>query len=149
MTDDIASSLGRPNAFGALVIDVTPSGPSDGVVLEGDIILEFDGKAIEEMRDLPRIVAETAVGKAVPVLVLRDGTEQTLDITLGRLEAGEALIADIEQNGDPVQPEPDVVDEPVGPAPGLDVLLGLRHRAARRGGARGVQPVGETSRAWW
>ena len=68
-------------------------------MLEGDIILEFDGKAIDEMRDLPRIVAETAVGKAVPVLVLRDGVEQTLDITLGRLEAGEALIADIEQNG--------------------------------------------------
>jgi serine protease Do len=123
VTDDIAASLGRPNAFGALVIDVTPGGPSDGVVVEGDIILQFDGRTIEQMRDLPRIVAETGVGKAVPVLILRDGSEETLDITLGRLEAGEALIADIEQNGDPVVP--DVVEETVGPPPGIDVLLGF------------------------
>ena len=124
VTDDIAASLGRPNAFGALVIDVTPGGPSDGVVLEGDIILRFDGRSIEEMRDLPRIVAETAVGKAVPVLVLRDGNEETLDVTLGRLEAGEALIADVQQNGDPVPLPPDA-NTPAGPTPGIDVLLGF------------------------
>lgn len=123
VTTDIASSLGRPNSFGALVIDVTPGGPSDGVVVEGDIILQFDGRAIEEMRDLPRIVAETTVGKAVPLLVLRDGSEQTLDITLGRLEVGEALIADLAATA-PVPPDAPIV-EPVGPAPGIDVLLGF------------------------
>src|SRR5690606_35738221 len=91
VTDDIASSLGRSNAFGALVIDVTPSGPSDGMIAEGDIILEFDSKPIERMRDLPRVVAETAVGKAVPVKVLRGGAEIVVNVTLGRLEAAEPI----------------------------------------------------------
>ncbi|HHY49941.1 MAG TPA: trypsin-like serine protease, partial [Alphaproteobacteria bacterium] len=93
VTEDIASSLGRPDTHGALVIDITPSGPSDGKIVEGDIILEFDGKPIERMRDLPRVVAETEVGKAVPVKVLRGGEELTIDITLGRLEVGEKLLA--------------------------------------------------------
>src|SRR5690606_35742626 len=81
VTDDIASSLGRPNTYGALVIDITPGGPSDGQIAEGDIILEFDSRPIERMRDLPRVVALTAVGKAVPVKVLRQGGEVMLDIT--------------------------------------------------------------------
>lgn len=123
VTDDIASSLGRPKTTGALVIDVTKGGPSDGVVAVGDIILTFDGKTIDSMRDLPRIVAETEVGKAVPVVVLRDGSEQTLAVTLGRLEVGDAVVADSEVSGD-MQPEEDI-DEPVGPPPGIDVLLGF------------------------
>jgi serine protease Do len=124
VTDDIASSLGRPNNFGALVIDITPKGPSDGMILEGDIILEFDGKMIERMRDLPRVVAETAVGKAVPVKVLRNGAETVIDITLGRLEVGEQMIADAA--ADVVTPvEPEVVEEPTPPALGLHDLVGF------------------------
>ncbi len=76
--------------FGAMVIDVTRTGPSEGVVEEGDIILDFNGKSIVKMRDLPRFVAETAVGETVKVKVLRGGTEVALDITLGRLEVGES-----------------------------------------------------------
>src|SRR5690606_2526462 len=91
VTEDIASSLGRPDTHGALVIDITPSGPSDGKIVEGDIILEFDGKPIERMRDLPRVVAETEVGKAVPVKVLRGGAEIVVNVTLGRLEAAEPI----------------------------------------------------------
>lgn len=124
VTEDIASSLGRANTFGALVIDITPLGPSDGMIREGDIILEFDSKPIERMRDLPRVVAETEVGKAVPVKVLRDGTEELLEITLGRLEVGEQMIADAQQNV-PTPALPEAVDEPAGPAPGLDALVGF------------------------
>ena len=123
VTDDIASSLGRPNTFGALVIDITKEGPSDGVILEGDIILEFDGKSIARMRDLPRVVAETSVGKAVPVKVLRNGEEVVLDITLGRLEVGERQIADAQNLTEgPTLP---AVEEPAGPAPGLQDLVGF------------------------
>ncbi len=109
VSEDIASSLGLKNTAGALVIDVTKGGPSEGKVIEGDIILEFDGKIIARMRDLPRVVAETAVGKAVPVKVLRDGKEETLDVTLGRLELGEQLIAN---NG--ASPAPDAVPPAAG-----------------------------------
>lgn len=123
VTTDIASSIGRSNTNGALVIDITKDGPSDGVILEGDIILEFDGKVIERMRDLPRVVAETAVGKAVPVKVLRNGEENLLDITLGRLEVGEQLIADAQSQSD--TPTPQANEEPVGPAPGLGDLVGF------------------------
>ena len=124
VTEDIASSLGRPSTQGALVIDVTQGGPSDGMILEGDIILEFDDKVIERMRDLPRVVAETAVGKTVPVTVLRNGAEQTLSITLGRLEVGEQMIAAAEAP-DTQPPGGDAVDEPMAPAPGLSDLVGF------------------------
>jgi serine protease Do len=133
VTLDIAASLGRPNTAGALVIDITPGGPSDGYVLEGDIILEFDSKPIERMRDLPRVVAETAVGKAVPVKVLRNGAETTLDITLGRLEASEQLTADLSA---PATESPDAVDEPATAAPDLNALVGFE-----------IAPLDETSRA--
>ena len=128
VSDDIASSLGLANTAGALVIDVTKGGPSEGKVSEGDIILEFDGKPIARMRDLPRVVAETEVGKAVPVKILRNGAEQTLDITLGRLELGEQLIAST--NTPPAAPEPapgpeeTVAEEEVAPL-GLPDIVGF------------------------
>lgn len=90
---DIALSLDRPNANGAIVVDIDPAGPSIGVLLEGDLILQFDGKDVVRMRDLPRIVAETEVGTAVPVLVLRNGVEETVAITLGRLETTDLVAA--------------------------------------------------------
>jgi serine protease Do len=66
------------------------------------------------------VVAETAVGTAVPVRVLRDGAEVTLNITLGRLEVGEVLIAEATQGA-----LPEAEDEVVGPAPGLSDLIGI------------------------
>ena len=122
VTDDIALSLDRGNTNGAMVVDVTLGGPSDGVLREGDLILEFDSKPIERMRDLPRVVAETEVGKAVPVKVLRDGEEVIFDITLGRLEVGEQLLALTDQTE---APTPAPTEEPVGPAPGVLELMGF------------------------
>ncbi len=124
VTEDIAASLERSEAKGAMVIDVTREGPADGLIEEGDIILEFDGKSIDRMRDLPRIVAETAVGKEVSVKILRQGEEQTLAITLGRLEAGEQLMAAAPATEATPAPEEEA-DEPPGPAPGINDLLGF------------------------
>lgn len=87
VTDEIAESLGMDRAQGALVAGVIQGGPvDDGTILPGDVIVRFDGKAINAMRDLPRIVAESPVGKAVDVVVIRKGEEQTVAVTLGRLE---------------------------------------------------------------
>jgi serine protease Do len=126
VTDDIAASLGRNNTQGALVVDVTRDGPSFGVVEEGDVILTFDSKPILRMRDLPRIVAETAVGRSVPLTVLRRGSEQVFEITLGRLEVGEQMIAEAEAA--PVPPPAPTIDdgpdEPAGP-PELSDLVGF------------------------
>ena len=87
VTDEIAEGLGLKKARGALVSEVTPKGPAEaGDVKAGDVILKFDGKDVPEMRDLPRIVADTAAGKEVDVVVLRKGEEVTLKVEIGRLE---------------------------------------------------------------
>ncbi|MEO1397476.1 MAG: Do family serine endopeptidase, partial [Pseudomonadota bacterium] len=94
VSDDIAESLSMDRARGALVAGVTAKGPAKiAGILVGDVILSFDGKSVATSRDLPRIVADTPVGKSVEVVVLRKGSEETIPVTLGRLEDGEKLIA--------------------------------------------------------
>ncbi len=83
-----ALGIGRPR--GALVAGIDDKGPAKPAGLEtGDVILQFDGKDVRESSDLPRIVAATPVGKEVEVRVSRKGREQSLKVTLGRLEDGE------------------------------------------------------------
>ena len=88
--DTIAESLGLGTARGALIAGVEDKGPAKPAGLKaGDVIVKFDGKDIKELRDLPRIVASTPVGKTVDVVVVRNGQEVTKSVTLGRLEDGE------------------------------------------------------------
>src|SRR5690606_38601045 len=90
VTDEIAESLGLDTARGALVADVTPDGPAKASGIQaGDVILKFAGQDVSEMRELPRIVAETEVGKTVSVAVWRDGKVQEFTAKLGELEAAE------------------------------------------------------------
>ncbi|GAA0774020.1 DegQ family serine endoprotease [Roseibium denhamense] len=94
VTDEIAESLGMDEAMGALVAGVTDDGPAAKAEIEaGDVILRFDGKEVEAMRELPRMVAETAIGKDVEVVVLRKGEEVTISVTLERLEENEPVNA--------------------------------------------------------
>ncbi|RWX78443.1 Do family serine endopeptidase [Neorhizobium lilium] len=87
VTDDVAASLGLDRTRGALVSGVVDDGPiKSGEMKAGDVILSFDGQPINEMRDLPRIVAESPVGKQVDVVLMRDGKQQTVKVTLGKLE---------------------------------------------------------------
>ena len=100
VTDEIAETLGMDEARGALVGEVVPDGPAaKAEIKSGDVILSFDGKQIEKMRDLPRIVADTPVEKEVEVVVLRKGEEITLGVSVGRLEDGEKQMA-ASKNGD-------------------------------------------------
>jgi len=92
VTDDIAESLGLKQARGALIAGVDDKGPAKPAGIEaGDIIVKFDGREIKEMRDLPRIVADTAVGKDVEVVIVRKGKEETKTVKLGRLEDAEKV----------------------------------------------------------
>ncbi len=87
VNDEMAEALGMDAAMGALVADVTAGGPAaEGGIEPGDVILKFDGKDVEEMRDLPRMVADTEVGKTVRVTVFRKGKTQTLKVAVGLLE---------------------------------------------------------------
>ncbi len=90
VTKDIADVEKLDEPRGALVASVAENSPSDkGGIKSGDIILEFDGKKINEMSELPRIVAETEVGKKVKLKVWRNKREITKEIILGRLETSE------------------------------------------------------------
>lgn len=90
VTADVADAMGLPEASGALVTDV-PEGPAKASgILSGDVITQFDGKPVRNTRDLTRRVADSPVGQAVPVVVLREGKAETLQITLGRREEAEA-----------------------------------------------------------
>ncbi len=94
VTQDLAETLGLDAASGALVASLTPEGPAESAGIQpGDVILRFDGRDVEEMRDLPRMVAETPVGKTVRVVVFRKGKTVTVRVRLGRLENQEAVAA--------------------------------------------------------
>ena len=94
VTEEIAESLKLDKPRGALVASVAKGSPSNkGGIKDGDVILEFDGKLINEMKELPKIVAETAVGKKVQVKIWRNNKELTKEITLGRLETSDDFAA--------------------------------------------------------
>ncbi len=110
VTDDIAETMGMVQPRGALIADVTKTGPAEKAGIEaGDVVVEFDGKPVNQMRDLPRIVAETEIGRQVTVKVLRKGKEVTVTAEVGRLEDGEKLVA--QQDG--------------GSAPAVVTVLGM------------------------
>ncbi|HEY6995041.1 MAG TPA: DegQ family serine endoprotease [Xanthobacteraceae bacterium] len=113
VTDEIAESLKISPPRGALVAGVDDKGPAKPAGIEpGDVIIKFDGKDIKEMRDLPRAVADTPVGKQTPVVIIRKGKEETRTVTLGRLEDGEKLAAADAKSDSP--PEKTVVKKTLG-----------------------------------
>ena len=90
VTKEIADVEKLEKPMGALIASVAKNSPSDkGGLKAGDIILEFNGTLIKEMKELPRIVAQTEVGKTVKVKIWRNEKEITKKITLGRLETSE------------------------------------------------------------
>src|SRR5467141_1758156 len=87
VTDEIAESLNIKPARGALVAGVDDKGPAKPAGIEpGDVVVKFDGKDVKDPKDLSRVVADTAVGKEVDVIIIRKGKEESRKVTLGRLE---------------------------------------------------------------
>ena len=90
VTEDVAEAMGLEGTAGALITDV-PDGPAkDAGLLSGDVILKFDGADVEDTRGLVRQVGNTEVGKAVRVVVNREGQTETIMVTLGRREDAES-----------------------------------------------------------
>jgi serine protease Do len=84
---ELAEGRGLEVPTGALVANVSPGGPAEAAgIIAGDVILDFDGKPVHDMRQLPRIVAETPIGKTVEVLVWRDRKEVRLNLEVGELD---------------------------------------------------------------
>jgi serine protease Do len=106
VTDDVADAMGLEIPAGALISDV-PEGPARDAGLEaGDVIVTFDGEPIEDTRELVRAVADTTVGKVVPVEVIRNGNREVIEVTLGRREEAERTVpAAMDQDGGSIEGE--------------------------------------------
>ncbi len=144
VTDDVAEALGLEGARGALVTDV-PEGPAmEAGVEAGDVILSFDGEEVADTRELVRMVGDADVGKTVRVVVFRDGSTETLNVTLGRREEAEGMAPGAEP-----EPEAPTEKEMMGLSlsdltPDLREQLGLGEEAT----GLVVTDVDETSEAY-
>jgi serine protease Do len=115
VTDDIAESLNIKPPHGALVAGVDDKGPAKpGGIEPGDVVVRFDGHDVKEMHDLPRIVADTPVGKEVDVVVIRKGKEEIHKVKIGRLEDGEKAAAAANNDKDSAQPPKTAVQKTMG-----------------------------------
>jgi serine protease Do len=149
VTADIAQSLGmdRDHPMGALVSSVSPTSPAGKAGIEnGDVIEKYDGHDITKMRDLPRMVGDTAIGQTVPITVLRKGKTLTVQTTIGKLtDANIAATAQVPTA--PAQP----ADQPAVLGMSLSALnTDIQHRGSagrHQGRARlerqGRQPGGK------
>lgn len=94
VSKELAESFGLDAARGALVNDVVEGSPAERAGIQrGDIILEFAGQPVDEMTELPKLVAATPIDKQVGVTVFRDGKRREVKVKVGRLEdeAGAAV----------------------------------------------------------
>jgi serine protease Do len=136
VTDEIAESLSIKPARGALIAGVEDKGPAKPAGIEpGDVVVTFDGKDIKEPKDLSRVVADTAVGKEVDVVIIRKGAEQTRKVTLGRLEDGEKAVQAS------VKTQPDAEKPATQKALGLDLASlnkDLRNKYKIKDSVKGV-----------
>jgi serine protease Do len=136
VTDEIAESLNIKPARGALIAGVEDKGPAKPAGIEpGDVVIKFDGVDIKEPKDLSRVVADTAVGKEVDVVIIRKGAEETRKVTLGRLDDGDKAVPAAAKTQEPA-------DKPVTQkALGLDLATlskDLRSRYKVKDSVKGV-----------
>jgi serine protease Do len=107
VTEEIADSLNIKPPRGALIAGIDDKGPAKPAGIEpGDVVVKFDGQDIKEMRDLPKIVAETPVGKDVEVTIIRKGKEEKKTVKLGRLEDDKQQAALTPKKDDGVDDKP-------------------------------------------
>ncbi len=99
VTEEIAASLGMEQAQGALVANVIKDSPASRSGFRvGDVILNMDGKPIDEFKDLPRLVASTSAGSKSKFKVYRDGDEQQLKVVIGAMPGEEDRLAQVEDD---------------------------------------------------
>jgi serine protease Do len=144
LTKDLAKNFKRDNTNGALVSSVIEGSPAEKAGLKaGDVIVEFNGKKVAKATELPSLVADLTVGRDVPMVVVRDGSEMRLNARIARLEdETPAKVADAQEKGQlglSVQP----ITPPVARELGLKVKEGVLVRDVVEGGRAaeaGIRP---------
>jgi serine protease Do len=115
LSDELAAGFGRENNEGALISSVVPDKPADNAGLKaGDIILSFNGEKVAEMRDLPRIVAQSKIGKKLPVTIWRNEKERTLKIKPEPYPSDEALAGNENDNDESDESSSEEASEVIG-----------------------------------
>jgi serine protease Do len=116
VSEAVAQSLGIPADEGALVAGVEKDSPAAKAGLKaGDLILRYDGKALQDFRGLPRLVAETKAGSRVQVRVLRQGRERDMPVTIGAMPQAEHVASAQETPARPGTPRLGLQIAPVTP----------------------------------
>ena len=88
---NLAESFGLDRPQGALISQLAPGGPAQKSGLKaGDVIIEFDGKSVQDSAHLPHIVGLMEPGTSVPVLIIRDRKEKTVEVEVGGLDADDS-----------------------------------------------------------
>jgi serine protease Do len=101
VTPDLAEAMGLEAAAGALVADVDDDGPAKGKLQSGDVILSFNGHAIEKVRDLPRLVAATPANEEASLEIWRHGRSETVAVEIGRLSDDQKVASAETSNAGP------------------------------------------------
>ena len=116
VSEEAAESVGLSQPIGALVLDVSKDSPAGKAgIVAGDIITAFDGKEIKEMRFLPRIVAETKIGKTSTITYWRKNASKTVDIKVGEMD----------ESADDAQDDQDTDKKPKGKRGDTETVLGM------------------------
>jgi serine protease Do len=149
VTPEVAEAIGLSKAEGAMVTEVMDGPSKEAGMLSGDVILRFDGKSVNDTRQLVRRVGETAVGRGVDVEVFRNGAPVTLVVTLGQRETAEGAIpaaalpapeAPAEVLGLQVQALNDAIRSELGLAAGTTGLVVRAVDPDSDAASKGVQP---------
>jgi serine protease Do len=138
LTPELAKSFGVATSSGALVTDVMPDSPAaKAAVKRGDVIVQYNGRPIGKLDEVPRMVADTPVGQTVTLEVIRDGKPMKLNATIARLEESEQHAK--ASTSDDSHPTLGLAVESLTPSlahqAGLDDTRGVLVRDVRDGGA--------------
>ncbi len=101
VTRELALSFGLDKPHGALIVDVMKEGPATGILKQGDIVLEFDGKFVKSASALPVLVGSTPIEKAVNIKVLREGVAQILSLKLEELPSDDDINKPVKEEPKP------------------------------------------------
>ena len=101
VTRELALSFGLDRPQGALIVEVMKDGPAKGILEQGDIVLEFDGKRVENASALPVLVGSTSIEKAVNIKVRRGGITKTISLKLEELPSETVEKAEIKKKEKP------------------------------------------------
>ncbi len=141
VSDEIAQSLGMKTTRGAMVMEVSQKSPAAKAgVQTGDVILSFDGKPVNEMRHLPRAVADAAIGKKVALDIWRNGSAKTISLTLTEMPEDQSETP-IKKAASDKSSQSDAADEAVLGMRVTTLTEGLRQRFRLVSKAQGLLVV--------